>query len=136
MIASEVMTADPVSVEVSEPISRAIEIFNEMDIRHLPIVERGVLVGVLSDRDLRSNQLSLFRQLEDPQAAAARYREPVSTLMSGDVISVSTESEITDVIQLMIDHKFGAVPVVDPTEGTLVGIISYVDILREAQELF
>jgi len=55
---------------------------------------------------------------------------PVADLMSSDVISVELETGIDEIIDLMIDEKVGAVPVVDD-RGVLVGIVSYVDLLNE-----
>jgi acetoin utilization protein AcuB len=55
---------------------------------------------------------------------------PVSTLMSSNVLSVGLEADLAEIIDLMLDQRVGAVPVVD-ADGTLVGIVSYVDILRE-----
>lgn len=135
MIVSDVMTPNPATVEVHRTIADALDILTELDVRHLPVVEGDRLVGLLSDRDLRTYALPARVEFNNPQKAAARFEHAVSELMTGDVMSVGPEDELTVLVRMMIDHKFGAVPVVDPVEGTLVGIVSYLDVLRAVEEL-
>lgn len=135
MIVSEIMTENPATVTVSDTIGGALDILNELDIRHLPVVEGDRLVGLLSDRDLRTYALPARVEFNNPQKAAARLEHSVSELMTGDVVAVSPEDDVVDLVRLMIDHKFGAVPVVDPVDGALVGIVSYLDVLRAVEDL-
>jgi acetoin utilization protein AcuB len=51
------------------------------------------------------------------------------------VVTVNPESDVAEVIDLMIEHKIGAVPVVEADSTRLVGIVSYVDALRAARDL-
>jgi acetoin utilization protein AcuB len=115
--ARELMTESPTVVDATATLKNAIDKLQALDVRHLPVVDpEGQLVGMLSDRDLRS---SMF-----PLDAA------VSSVMSTDVIAVDVEADVAEIIDLMLDNKIGAVPVID-SDDVLVGIISYVDILRE-----
>ena len=50
--------------------------------------------------------------------------------MTADVLSVDVETDVTEIIELMLEHKIGALPVTDG-DGGLVGIVSYMDVLRE-----
>jgi acetoin utilization protein AcuB len=59
----------------------------------------------------------------------------VEDVMSVDVIHVEPETEMSEVVGLLIDSKVGALPVVRPDTREVVGIVSYVDVLRELQEL-
>lgn len=137
MEVSDVMTPNPERAEVTETVREALLKLTEMDIRHLPIVEEGQLVGMISDRDLREVVVPMVSDLELAAATVdSRFERPVSELMTGDVISVHPETDISEVIEIMIDHRVGAMPVVEPSTLALVGIISYIDILREAEELF
>lgn len=130
MLVNELMTPNPRSLDVTGTVRDAVTILADLDIRHLPIMEGSDLVGIVSDRDLR--QL-LGPESDDPEVRSRRLDAPVSSAMSGDVISVSPEDEIGDVIDLMIENRLGGVPVVTEDPPQLVGIVSYVDILREAK---
>lgn len=130
MNASELMTVDPVIVNPTSSIEAAIELLQEMTIRHLPVVnESGELVGIVSDRDLRALLVPYFHPQEVRETALARAGSPVSTIMSSDVVCASLEDDISVVTDLVLEHRVGAVPIVD-AERLLVGIISYIDLLR------
>jgi acetoin utilization protein AcuB len=94
----------------------------------------GSLVGVLSDRDLREFSQPYDMQFENLTTSNEREATPVSDVMAGDVISANPEDDIGELIDTMIDQKVGAIPIVDPIEGNLVGIVSYIDILRAARD--
>jgi len=127
--AQDLMTEAPVTVSVGSTIREAARLLQTLDIRHLPVVnEEGSLVGMLSDRDLRGlAPLVVGGDFEgSPDGLDAR----VSSVMSADVLSVETEDDVAVVVELMLDNKVGAVPVVDG-DGALVGIVSYMDVLRQ-----
>ena len=129
--ASDLMTEDPVTVTPATRIKEAARLLYSLDIRHLPVVDDdGTLVGMLSDRDLRG--LTVPHLLAGDTVSDLLQQSldaSVSTLMTGDVLSVEIEDDVADVVELMLEHKIGAVPVVDG-DGGLVGIVSYMDVLR------
>lgn len=136
MVVEDVMTEDPITAQPSTSIRKVIATLFESDFRHLPIVDAGQLVGIVSDRDLRAFFAPSMLELEKPEDVQNRLAQPVSTVMNADVVSVTSETELSEVIEMMIDQKVGAVPVVRPGTQELVGIVSYIDVLRAAQELF
>ena len=136
MEVAEIMTPNPERSEVTETVRQALLKLVELDVRHLPVVNREELVGMISDRDLRAFILPMASELETVNTADARFEQTVGDLMQGDVISVHPETDISEVIDLMIDHRVGAIPVVESLTGALVGIVSYIDIIRQSQELF
>jgi acetoin utilization protein AcuB len=132
MLARDIMTTSPICVSIRTRLGEAIQVMHENDVRHLPVLEGQRLVGILSDRDLRA----LWDPALDVKIGDGRvYDRRVSEFMSSDTLTVAEEDDIDTVIETLIDHKVGAVPVVD-AEGLLVGIISYVDILKAARGLF
>lgn len=132
---NDVMTINPERVDVSEPVQRAINKLFELDARHLPVVDANdELIGMLSDRDLREFSLPYEMEFGNMTQADERETTPVSEVMQGDVISVHPEDPAAEVVDLILEQRIGAVPVVDPLDGSLVGIVSYVDILREARD--
>lgn len=119
--ASDIMSTDVVTIPQTATVRDALRALDELDVRHLPVVdERREVVGMISDRDL----LKLDRSSDE-------LAQPISEVMSSDVIVVTPATEITEIIDLMTENRIGAVPVVD-NDSQLAGIVSYVDVLREA----
>ena len=132
---SDIMTRNPEHIDAAAPVQEAVNRLFELDVRHLPVTDDGgELVGVLSDRDLREFSEPYEMQFENVSPAEENEATPVSDVMAGDVISAHPEDDVADLIDMMIDQKIGAVPIVDPIEGNLVGIVSYIDILRAARD--
>lgn len=107
----------------------------EADIRHVPVARGGVLLGMLSDRDLAVLDVGRVLTTEGADALRRALATPVVEAMSSDVISVEPDTDLGDVIDLMIENKVGAIPVVQPDTREVVGIVSYIDLLRVVQDL-
>jgi CBS domain-containing protein len=135
MLVQEVMTRDPYVAFFRDSIRTVLAKLAEADVRHLPVIENGALIGIISDRDLREVVPSALDAIKRPLEAARILARPISALMSSDVVSVSPGDDLVEAIDLMLEHRIGAVPVVDPLSDGLVGIVSYVDALRAAREL-
>ena len=135
MIVREAMSLEPYVAAVTASVRHVLSIIGEADVRHVPIVEDERLVGIISDRDLRGLMPGTLDRMEHPERAERLLSEPISQLMSADVISVEPDAELAEAVDLMIEHKVGALPVVEPRSGKLVGIVSYVDVLRVARDL-
>lgn len=136
MNAELIMTKKPECITPSETVRDAIEKMLELEIRHLPVVENDLLVGIISDRDLRSWVLPFNTSVDDLNARERQLDRRINEIMHTDVISVEPTAEISEVVELMLENKISAIPVVDKQNERLKGIISYVDILRAAQPLF
>lgn len=132
------MTTEVVTAEPTVSVRRALRLLEDLELRHLPVVDGESLVGILSDRDLREFRMDLIKELvEGAGDGADRARNldtPISEVMSGLVISVDTEESLRAAIDTMLEYGVGAVPVVDRATGNLEGIVSYVDILRALRE--
>ena len=115
MMVRDVMTRQVVTIGPETRCEKARRMMDEHRIRHLPVVDTGRLVGMVSDRDVRSAASGL------PGAVAAR-------IMTPDPVTVTSETRIEHAAHLMLDARFGAVPVVD--DSALVGIATYTDLLR------
>lgn len=126
----ELMTKNPVSVAPDAPVAQVFRLQVEMSIRHVPVVDDGELLGMVSDRDLRDLSVDELAAMDNMDALRARLNTPVSELMSGDVLKVYPDDNVSGAIELMLEHRVGALPVVS-AEGQLVGIVSTVDVLRE-----
>jgi acetoin utilization protein AcuB len=130
MIAAEVMTENPRTVLASDVIGDALEVLQMQEIRHLPVVDDdGNLVGMLSDRDLGPLMRTFIEGEEAQRRILPLSRRRVVDFMSSDVVSVDLDTEVSAIVEAMLEQRIGAVPVVDG-EGAVTGIISYVDLLR------
>jgi acetoin utilization protein AcuB len=133
MIARDVMTRSPSSVHVESRVREALELMRDLHVRHVPVVNGArEVVGMISDRDLA--WADRYEELLEPERFARALAGSVADVMSSDVVTVDTEAELSEVIDVMIAQRVGAVPVVNP-EGHLVGIISYVDVLHALGKL-
>ena len=131
LTAHDLMTEDPITIPMMAKVARAVHLLQTLDVRHLPVVdEDGTLVGILSDRDLRGLAFPEVLGAEFVGTIQTALDAPVASVMSSDVVSVDLEADAAEIVDLMLDMKIGAVPVVD-TDKTLVGIVSYVDLLRQ-----
>lgn len=127
----EIMTPNPLSASPRTSVFDALRTLESEEIRHLPIVEGHELIGIVSDRDLA--RFTHAAVLNEPDFGRARLQVPVSEIMSSDPFTVEPDDDVDEVIDLMLENRISAVPVVDGTEGRLLGIVSYVDVLRAAR---
>ena len=134
MRVSTVMLEDPLWVDVNATLGEVTRRLEESSIRHLPVLRDGVVVGIVSDRDLRSFLPSVETLLGDPAKAVGALDMPVEEAMTTKVVSVQPDRDLKDAVDLMLDQHVGAVVVTDPGTGRLVGIVSYVDVLRAMRD--
>jgi CBS-domain-containing membrane protein len=133
--AIDIMTATPATLPITSTVADAVQVLHTLDVRHVPIVDaRGAIAGMFSDRDLRA--LSIPRTVNDAWFGEFRIalETKLASVMSADVITIEEDTETTEIIELMLEHKVGALPVLD-ADGLLAGIVSYVDVLRALYSL-
>jgi acetoin utilization protein AcuB len=134
MQAEDVMTPNPITVPPDATVAEVWDIMRERGVRHLPVVERGSLVGILSDRDLA--RFDVGRLLTDGAEVLRReLGTPAVQVMSANVVTVEPDAELGDVVDLLVDNRIGAVAVVRPKTQELVGIVSYIDVLEAVRDL-
>jgi acetoin utilization protein AcuB len=129
------MTREPYVASVRDSIRLVLSKLAEADVRHLPVTEDHGLVGIVSDRDLREIVPSALDAVERPRESARILARPISEVMSTDVVCVSPGDDLVEAIDLMIEHRVGAIPVVEDGSTELIGIVSYVDVLRATREM-
>jgi len=123
----DVMTKDPLTIGPSETVGEAEELMAENGIRQLPVVKNSDLIGIITDRDVRS--FLAGSSVSPPNEREQALRTQVSDLMTTNPLTLAPDDELQDAVELLVEQKIGGVPVVDPAEG-LVGIVTYVDVLR------
>ena len=122
------MAADPPTVGPEDSLQRVIEFLRRRDIRSVPVLQDGKLIGIVSDRDLRQVAPSypLFRDEDEIR----RYTEnlKVTAAMTADPLCISPAATLMQAAKILETYRIGALPVVDGEN--LVGIISVSDLLR------
>lgn len=131
MLLEEIMTKDLVTLNIDEPFCRVAAIFQEKDIRHLPIVnDTGVILGIISQRDL--NRITSPKKgpngeyLYDP-AELAKY--VLKQHIIHKVFVLKPEDTLEKAVALMAEKKLGCMPVVD-SEEKVIGIVTVTDLLK------
>ncbi len=126
MLVGRRMTRDPKTVEPDDPLAHAADIMRKHRFNHLPVVEGGKLVGILSDTDLRNVSLSGDRP-SGPGAPNLKDRK-VREVMKTEVWSLTPDDAVEDALLIIQRKKFGALPVLDGDR--LVGIITKLDMIN------
>jgi acetoin utilization protein AcuB len=123
----DVMTQNPLTVTPSETIGQADELMSENKIRQLPVVQDKELLGIITDRDIRSFLSGSL--LESPAAREKALNTEIGEIMTTEPMTLSPDDDLQEAVEMLIDQKIGGIPVVDEAEG-LMGIVTYVDVLR------
>jgi acetoin utilization protein AcuB len=115
---AEVMTTSPHTIRADEKLARAHDVMREHGLRHLPVLDGGMLVGVLSQRDLYF--------VEAVGGVDARV-DSVAHAMASEIYTVAPGDCVRDVARSMGENKYGCAVVVD--RGHVVGIFTATDAL-------
>ena len=135
MRVEELMTTKVFVVQQDDWIDRVFFLIHYERVRHLPVVEKGKVVGIVSDRDLykalgpKSNSSAFDDAAGTNSAELHVVSKKVRHIMRRGVITVNRDTSAANAAALMADNKIGALPVVDK-DNKLVGILSSTDILR------
>lgn len=131
MFVSRSMTQKVITIDKDADILEAKEFMDKYRIRHLPVVESdGVLVGMITDRDIRSAlPLTFYKKNKAITSEVTVPTMKVKEIMSKTLTTVSPMDTIEDALLLIQKTMVGALPVVDE-KRKLKGIISVRDLLR------
>jgi acetoin utilization protein AcuB len=124
----EWMTPDPITAPPTMTLPDALQVMARHNIRRLPIVEKGKLVGIVTRGDLRGAEPSRATSLSIFELHYLVGRITLAEIMTRDPLTVGPSTTIQDSARLMLQRKISGLPVLD--EGRLVGIITESDIFR------
>ena len=128
MLVREWMTENPTTVEGKTQVMEAMQLLREGGYRRLPVVEKGKLIGIATDRDLKEATPSKATTLSVYELNYLLSKLQVRDVMTTPVISVQAGDPIEEAALLMEEHKVSGLPVLDG--GKLVGILTITDLLR------
>ena len=140
MLVSEYMTADPVSVGENASILDAAELMKDKKVRRFPVLRDGELVGIVTDRDLRSAAPSQVVSLDGkerqlmPELHSLLSDIKIKDIMSRKILTVGPGQTIVAAAKLMLENRVSGLPVVE-SGGGLLGIITETDIFKVLVDL-
>jgi acetoin utilization protein AcuB len=117
------MTTAPHSIGSEQTIARASEVMKEHQVRHLPVLHGGKLMGILSDRDIR-----LIESIDDDASGLA-----VSEAMTEEPYTVEPDAPLDEVVAEMAEKKYGSAVIMQ--NNKVVGIFTTVDACQALSEL-
>lgn len=128
MLVKDWMSKTVISLDVTDTLRRAKELLVENRIRSLPVLEDGKLVGIVSDRDLKKASISDESGLNEHELLYLNNRIPINEIMTPDPVTVSPDTTVDEVAEVMYTRKISGLPVLD--NGELIGMITQGDIFR------
>ncbi len=134
MFVAKRMTPNPKIIEPSATIADASEMMRKFKIRRLPVVDNGQLVGIVTDRDLRSVSPSPATTLSIFELNYLLAKMQVKDIMHKDVVTINVVATIEEAALAMSNHHIAGLVVVDD-KGSVVGIITETDIFNSFVEV-
>lgn len=128
MLVRDLMTHAPLTVSRHTSISDARELMAKARIRHLLVTDDTLLVGIVTDRDIRLNLPSPAASLSGWELTDLLKRLTVDRVMSQPVFTIALDRDVREAGRTMLEFRIGALPVVDGR--CIVGIVTETDLLR------
>jgi acetoin utilization protein AcuB/CBS domain-containing protein len=124
------MRAPAITINLAAPLSDALALMREHDVRRLPVViDTGELRGIITQGDIRGADVLRAAGIDPFDIAGALRQVKVYEVMSNDPITVTPETSLREAAMLMIENKIGGLPVVDE-HGSVLGIITESDLFE------
>jgi acetoin utilization protein AcuB len=128
MRVGDYMTRDPITVGADASMKDAMLLLRTHHIRHLPVATGKLLVGLVSDRDIKRASPSILQGIDKSGFEQMMEDTPVSRIMTREPFTVTETTPLVEAVTILVERKFGSLPVVDGKE--LVGIFTDVDALK------
>ena len=126
---ADIMTKKIIALNRKDDLETAEMLFKKHKIRHIPVVHEDSIIGMLSYTDLlRISFADAFNEDEDEVDTVVYNMFTIEQVMAKNLVSVTSDTPVKEVAQLLAKKEFHALPVVD--EGRLVGIITTTDLIN------
>ena len=129
MLVREWMTSDVMTVDENTSMMKALHLMKENNIRRLPVMSRGSLVGIISDRDLKEASPSKATTLDVHELYYLLAEIKVKEIMTKNPMTVYADETVERAAVIMLEHKVSGLPVINK-QKELVGIITQSDVFR------
>lgn len=128
MLVRDVMQVRPVAVTVETRLPEVMRLLQPRGYRHLPVLEGGQLVGIISDRDVKQSVASAALARDGRERERLIGELTAGQIMTRRVVTVGPTCGVEEAARLMATGKFGALPVTDGDR--LIGIVTETDVLH------
>lgn len=125
---STIMTKNIIALTRTDNLERAEMLFNKYKIKHIPVVSRDVVIGMLSYSDLLKISLADTSQDLHNVDAVVYNAFSIEQVMTKDVETINSETSIKETTKILANRGFHALPIVD--DGILIGIVTTTDLLK------
>ena len=129
MLVQDWMSSKVITVDHDASIMKASKLMKQNDIQHLPVLRKGSLIGIISDRDLKEAQPSKATTLDIHELYYLLDEIKVKSVTSRQLFTTTPKETLEKAAATMLKHNISALPVVDP-EGAVAGIITKGDVFR------
>lgn len=123
------MTSDVITVDEDTSMMKASQIMKENNIRRLPVMRKGKLVGMVTDRDIKEASPSKATTLDVHELYYLLSELKIKDIMKKNLITVGPEESVEKAAVKMLEHRISGVPVVNE-KGKVVGVITQGDIFK------
>jgi len=123
------MTSDVMTIDEDTSMMKASEIMRENNIRRLPVMQKGKLVGIVTDRDIKEASPSKATTLDVHELYYLLSELKIKDIMSTHVFTISPEETVEKAAVKMLEHRISGLPVVND-KGKVVGMITQGDIFK------
>jgi len=130
----DVMTSEVFVLHATQTLELVRSLMRIKHVRHVPIVDPdNTFVGLMTHRDLLAQTISHLAEVDDEEQEYLDRHIHIMNIMKTDVLTADPEMDVCSAITLLLDHRYGCLPVV--SEGKLVGIVTEADFLNLTLEL-
>lgn len=122
------LSVDPATVGPKDSLRKVMSLLRRRDIRSVPVIENGKLIGIVTDRDVR--QVATAYRLFRDEDEIRRYTEnlTVTAAMTADPMTIAPDAPLVEAAKILETYRISSMPVVD--DGRLVGMLTVTDVLR------
>ncbi|WP_396169667.1 CBS domain-containing protein [Flavobacterium sp.] len=132
---STIMTKNVVKLHLSDDLTKAESLFKKHHIRHIPVVNGNLIVGMLSYTDLLRISFADAIDEEEQEIDVTVYNMfSVEQVMAKNIVKVAPETSIKEVAQILSKSEFHALPIVEG--DLLVGIVTTTDLIKYLLEQY
>jgi len=126
---SSIMTTNLITLNVKDGLDEAEHLFKKYKIRHIPVIEKDKIIGMLSLNDILRISFADGAYREEENISSSIYEMfTIRQLMIGNLETVSPDTTIKEVAELLVKREFHSLPVVE--NGTLKGMVTTTDLIK------